>query len=77
MVSCLLEEDHTTEVIENAISCVIKGKGLNTLTLIEMLLKANPKAANCSHKPLVHEMCENIKGDLCIQVFSSPLMRTS
>jgi hypothetical protein len=70
MISCLLEVDSSAKVIENAISGVITAKGHNTLKLIEMLLKANPEAANCSHEPLLHEICEHIKGDLCLQVLS-------
>jgi ankyrin repeat protein len=47
MVSCLLKEDCSDAVVENAISCVIKAKGLNTLPLIQMLLAANLDAARC------------------------------
>jgi hypothetical protein len=68
MVSCLLKEDSSDEVIVNAISCVITAKGLNTLPLIEMLLKANPEAAK--EEFLLHEICEHIKGDFCIKILS-------
>lgn len=70
MLSCLLIVDSSTVVIENAISYVITAERSNSLTLIEMLLKANPEAAKCSHRLLLHETCEHIKGDLCLQALS-------
>lgn len=70
MLSCLLEVDSSPRVIENAIFCVIKAKGDNTLKLIEMLLKANPEAAECMYISLLNEICEHLKGNLCLKVLS-------
>jgi hypothetical protein len=68
MFNCLLEVNSSCKVVENAISCVIIAEGPNTLLLIQRLLEANPDAVNCLTEMLIHDICEHIKGDLCIKV---------
>lgn len=70
MFTCLLEVNSSCEIVENAISCAIKTQGPHTLLLIDKLLKANPGAVNCSFQNLLHEICEHIKGDLCIYKYT-------
>lgn len=77
MIQCLIEVDSSVAVIENRISCSIQGHfedyrpvsdikpgsiGHHTLTMVEILLKANPEAAKCEHQNLVHNMCQYTKG---------------
>lgn len=67
MIMCLIEVDNSAEVIENAIvQCFDPNEfiGDSTLDIVCMLLKTNPDAANCEHENILHEIAENVKGDL-------------
>jgi ankyrin repeat protein len=72
MILCLIKVDSSVEVIEDAIrSCLIDGYiGRYTLTLIELLLKANPEAAKCQNVGIMHEICRHTNGDLFMSLMS-------
>jgi hypothetical protein len=60
MIVCLIEVDHSVEVIENAIhNCLINESDQSVqykVTLVEILLKANPEAARCTNRDFIKEI---------------------
>jgi hypothetical protein len=82
MILCLITVDRSVEVIEDAIStcltcgskrvCSIQAESIGRykLTLIELLLKANPEAAKCQNIAIMHDICRHTNGDLFTSLMS-------